>query len=210
MKPTDFILVRHGETTWNLEGRRQGQSDSPLTPLGLAQARAIAERLADEPIDALYSSDLTRTLRTAEQIAAVSGLPVISDPRLREKSFGVIEGLRSSEVPARYPEVAARMAQHSPDYAPPGGESLAAAQTRVVSALEELVGRHTGGRLVIVSHGAVLGMFLRHALDVSLSARRSFTLENGSLSFVSYWPREAMWHITSLGEISHLRGVKPT
>ena len=119
MIQTHFILVRHGETTWNLEGRRQGQSDSPLTAIGLAQARAIADRLADERVDALYSSDLTRALHTAAQIAVACNLPVLPDARLREKSFGVIEGLRSVEVQAAHPEVAACIERKSPDYAPP-------------------------------------------------------------------------------------------
>lgn len=202
---THFILVRHGETTWNLEGQRQGQSDSPLTARGLAQARAIADRLADVRADALYSSDLPRAWQTAEQISAACGLPVIPDERLREKSFGVLEGLRQAEVEARYPQVAARLAQRLPDYAPPGGESLAAAQRRGVAALEGLARRHAGGRVIVVSHGALLGMFLRHVLGISLTAPRPFTLGNGSLSFVLYQHAAEAWRIVSLNEVSHLR-----
>ena len=123
MTLTHIILVRHGETLWNLEGRRQGQADSPLTPLGIAQAQAIAERLADEPVDALYSSDLTRALVTAGHVGAACGLPVIADARLREKSFGVLEGLQYAEVQAKYPEVSAQVERKSPDYVPPGGEA---------------------------------------------------------------------------------------
>jgi len=206
MTQTHFILVRHGETTWNLEGRRQGQSDSPLTAAGLAQARAIAERLAagPAPADALYSSDLSRARRIAEEISAACGLPVIPDERLREKSFGVIEGLRQAEVEARYPQVAAQIAKKLPDYAPPGGESLAEAQRRGIAALEDLAGRHPSGRVIVVSHGALLGMFLRHVLGLSLTAPRRFTLENGSLSFVAYRHAAGAWHITSFGEVSHL------
>lgn len=207
---THFVLVRHGETTWNLEGRRQGQSDSPLTARGLAQARAIADRLADVRPDALYSSDLPRAWQTAEQISAACGLPVIADERLREKSFGVLEGLRQAEVAARYPRVAARLAQKLPDYAPPAGESLAAAQRRGIAALEDLARRHPGGRVIVVSHGALLGMFLRHVLGIRLTAPRPFTLENGSLSFVSYHHAAAAWHITSFGEVSHLWKIGPT
>lgn len=209
MIQTRFILVRHGETTWNLEGRRQGQSDSPLTARGLAQARAIAERLADTPApaDALYSSNLTRAWRTAGEISAMCGLPVIGDERLREKSFGVIEGLRQTEVETRYPQVAACLAEKRPDYAPPGGESLAAAQQRGIHALADLARRHAGGRVIVVSHGALLGMFLRHVLGLGLTAPRHFTLENGSLSFVSYRHDAAAWHITSFGEVSHLREI---
>lgn len=204
---TRIILVRHGETTWNLEGRRQGQSDSPLTARGLAQARAIAGRLADEPADALYSSDLPRAWRTAEEIAAACGLSPIADDRLREKSFGILEGLTQAEVEARYPQVAARLAEKSADYSPPGGESLAAAQQRGIDALADLARRHQGGCVIVVSHGALLGMFLRHVLGLSLAAPRRFTLANGSLSFVAYHHASAAWHITSFGEVSHLRRI---
>ncbi len=204
MVQTYFILVRHGETTWNLEGRRQGQSDSPLTPRGLDQARAIAACLAAEPADALYSSDLMRAWRTALEIAAVKGLRPIPEERLREKSFGVLEGLKSDEVETRYREVAARLAEKRPDYTPPGGESLVAAQQRGVTALRDLARRHPGGRLIVVSHGALLGMFLRHVLGISLTAPRRFTLMNGSLSRVTYRLEDDAWHVTSLGEIAHL------
>jgi len=207
MMQTHFILVRHGETLWNLEGRRQGQADSPLTPLGIAQAQAIAERLADEPVDALYSSDLTRALVTAEHVGAACGLPVLADARLREKSFGVLEGLRYAEVQAKYPEVSAQVERKSPDYVPPGGESLAAAQQRGIAALIDLAWRHPGGRLIVVSHGALLGMFLRHALGIALNAPRRFTLMNGSLSFVSYRAYEDAWYVSAMGETSHLRSV---
>lgn len=208
MIQTHFILVRHGETIWNLEGRRQGQSDSPLTAVGMAQARAIADCLAGERVDALYSSDLTRAVDTAAQIGAACNLPVRPDARLREKSFGVIEGLQSAEVQTAYPDIAAGIARKSPDYAPPGGESLAEAQRRGVAALTDLARERPGGRLVIVSHGALLGIFLRHVLGVSLTAPRRFTLENGSLSFLFYQHDEAAWQIRSLGEISHLRHVR--
>jgi probable phosphoglycerate mutase len=209
MIQTRFILVRHGETTWNLEGRRQGQSDSPLTARGLAQARAIADRLAAAPAraDALYSSDLPRAWRTAAEISAACGLPVLGDERLREKSFGVIEGLTQAEVAARHPQVAARLAEKSPDYLPPDGESLAAAQQRGIHALADLARRHAGGRVIVVSHGALLSLFLRHVLGLSLAAPRHFTLENGSLSFVAYQHAAAAWHITSFGEVSHLWGI---
>ncbi len=204
MTETHFILVRHGETVWNLEGRRQGQSDSPLTARGLAQARAIAACLAAEPADALYSSDLLRAWRTALEIAAMCGLQPIPDERLREKSFGILEGLKYDEVETRHREVAALLAEKRPDYAPPGGESLVTAQQRGIAALRELARRHPGGRLIVVSHGALLGMFLRHVLDISLVAPRRFTLANGSLSRVTYRHEDDAWHITSLGEIAHL------
>jgi len=145
---------------------------------------------------------------TAAHVGAACGLPVFADVRLCEKSFGVLEGLRYAEVQTRYPEVSFQVDRKLPDYVPPGGESLAAAQQRGIAALTDLARRHPGERLIVVSHGALLGMFLRHALGIALSAPRRFTLENGCLSFVSYQREEGTWHVRSLGETSHLRHVR--
>jgi len=94
---TQLILIRHGETLWNTERRMQGQLDSPLTERGLWQAQQLGLRLKDEPFTTLYSSDLPRAARTAEQIAIVTGHDILTDERLRERHFGVFEGLTQQE-----------------------------------------------------------------------------------------------------------------
>src|ERR1051325_10264843 len=95
---TRLIVVRHGETVWNLEGKLQGQMDSPLTPSGLAQSRALAERFSRCPISALYSSDLGRARQTAESIAVRTGQEIRFDDRLRERHLGVFQGLTWVQV----------------------------------------------------------------------------------------------------------------
>src|SRR5690349_7599240 len=95
--------VRHGETEWNVEGREIGQLDSALTLRGVQQAEALAQRLSELRIDALYSSDLGRAMRTAEIISLECGVPVVADPALRERHMGIFQGLTTDESRKRYP-----------------------------------------------------------------------------------------------------------
>ena len=101
---TTILLARHGETDWNVERRVQGHSDTPLNDTGRAQARALAEELAGEPIDAVYSSDLVRAHETARIVAAQRGLEVTAIRDLRERNFGTWEGLTDEEIYVRHPQ----------------------------------------------------------------------------------------------------------
>ena len=103
MSRTQLIIVRHGQTEWNLKLIRQGHLDSPLTEMGLAQARALGERLALETFTALYSSDLGRAVQTAQLIAAATGHTIVTDPRLRERHLGIFQGLNGDELREKYP-----------------------------------------------------------------------------------------------------------
>ena len=111
---TELILVRHGETLWNRERRMQGQTDTPLSAIGRAQAQAVGQRLARHPFVALYSSDLTRAWDTAAAIARASGREVRREPALRERTFGVFEGLTYEEMAQRYPDEHARFSTRDP------------------------------------------------------------------------------------------------
>lgn len=150
---TTFGWIRHGETEWNLEGRIQGQTDIPLNEAGRAQARAAAERLRSEPAwDVLYASDLSRALETAKTIGAAIGLPVAEDERLREMSFGMMEGTTLPERLARY---GTGWDTHDP--AAESGEDVAARGTAFV---RDALARHPGRRVLIVSHGALIARTL--------------------------------------------------
>jgi broad specificity phosphatase PhoE len=143
--PTTILLVRHGETDWNLEGRVQGQTDRPLNETGRRQATELAAALADEPVDAVYSSDLVRAHETARIIAERKGLGVTVIPELREKDFGTWEGLSDHEVLLRFPEARGR---------PWGdGESNDDVARRVIGALRRIADSHPGGRVLVVAHG---------------------------------------------------------
>jgi probable phosphoglycerate mutase len=148
---TTLVLVRHGETDWNRERRWQGHADPGLNAAGRRQAAELAERLASSSFDALYSSDLARARETAEIVAALLGLRVRLDPRLREVDVGEWSGLTSLEVEARYPE--RFRARH--DGATPWtrGESYDAMSTRVLQALDEIAAAHESGRVLVITHG---------------------------------------------------------
>jgi probable phosphoglycerate mutase len=152
--PTTILLARHGETDWNLERRVQGHSDTPLNETGRAQARALADELADEPVDAVYSSDLDRAYETALIVADRKGLPVTTLRELREKHFGTWEGLTDEEVWERYPE---SLQGHWGD-----GETGEEMSRRVLAALHTIAAEHPDGRVLVVAHGGPLRLVLRH------------------------------------------------
>jgi len=203
MEGTEVILIRHGETVWNLEGRYQGQLDSPLTARGVQQAEAIATRLRDCSFDHLYASDLGRTWQTAAPIAAATGHAPIPEPRLRERHFGIFHGLERTAIQERYPREHRAYSADDPDYAVPQGESLRQLHERVVSCLEELAVRHAGQRLVLISHGGALAALLRHVMGIPIAAPRPFKLFNAAFNLTVH--SEGRWQIETLGDICHLR-----
>jgi broad specificity phosphatase PhoE len=175
---TTILLARHGETDWNVEGRVQGHTDRPLNETGVAQARALAEELADEQVDAVYASDLGRALETARAVAEPRGLPVVPIPGLREKDFGTWEGLLDEEILERFPQ-----AQHGPWGDAETPDEL---EERVLATLREIADRHPGGRVLVVSHGGPLRAVLRHCSDEAVTRIENchvarFAVENGVL-----------------------------
>ncbi len=151
---TTILLARHGETDWNLERRVQGHADTPLNATGQAQARALADELADEPLDAVYSSDLARAYETALVVAERKGLEVVVLPELREKHFGTWEGLTDAEILASYP--------HARDGNWGDGETREAMSRRVLAALARIAAEHPEGRILVVAHGGPLRAVLVH------------------------------------------------
>lgn len=152
--PTTILLVRHGETDWNRERRVQGHTDRPLNETGRAQARALAEEIAGEPLDAVYSSDLVRAHETARILAEPRGLGVTVIPGLRERDFGTWEGMTDDEILHRFPHAQGR----------PWGdaESPEEMSRRVLEALRRIAETHPGGRVLVVAHGGPLRAVRRH------------------------------------------------
>jgi 2,3-bisphosphoglycerate-dependent phosphoglycerate mutase len=200
---TELFLIRHGETTWNAESRFQGQQDSLLTTLGLAQAEAVATYLRAHTLSALYSSDLPRTLQTARPIALATGLTVVPEAALRERNLGVFEGLTRGEVQERHSEAYMRYVAREPEYAIPNGESLHQLNQRGLQIMEKLARRHPGEQIAIVSHGAILTTFLRHLNGIELHLPSPFVIHNGSVSRISFDSARGQWIILSQGEILH-------
>lgn len=204
---TRFVVVRHGETRWNLASRVQGHGDSPLTPQGEAQAGAIALRLAGEPCDCLVSSDLGRALRTAGAIAALLDREVVPDPRLRERNYGIVEGLTYAEVETRYPDVFARVRDGDPDFVVPGGESRRQHFERVREAFESLAVRHAGRRVVVVCHGGVLASLYRHVRGLDLAARHAVQIPNAAYNALVH--DAGAWAVEAWADTAHLAAAEP-
>jgi probable phosphoglycerate mutase len=147
-----LLLVRHGETDWNADGRLQGHTDRPLNDFGRRQAGRLAEELAEEKLEAIYASDLSRARETAEIVGARLGLAVVLDPDLREKDWGTWEGLTAVE-------------RERVEFA---GEPTEAHKDRVLGALKRIADRHPGGRVLVVTHGGSMRRVQTAALGMAL------------------------------------------
>ena len=203
---TTIVMVRHGETEWNQTGRVQGQTESDLTKLGQKQAEGAGKRLASMgTYDALYSSDMRRTKHTAEAITRHIGLEAQIIPELREMDFGALEGLLWDEVSQRVPEAQDKLWGDStdPSWVVPGGESRDQMHQRTRSAVEKLARKHPGQKIIIVSHGGVIGFFLRSILDIPFDVRPSFSTRNGSINVFTYNGHRfklKLWGLDPLGD----------
>ena len=179
--PIRVLLVRHGQTSWNVDGRYQGSTDIPLNDHGLAQAAALATRLADETIDVIYSSPLQRALQTAQAINAHHGLPIHEDARLKEIYFGSWEGITHKEAESRYPGAQLRWRRNPFEAMPPDGESIDAVEARIGSLLQELY-TYEDRTVLVASHCAIMQVLLCQALRMDLAGRWRFRLDAAALS----------------------------
>jgi broad specificity phosphatase PhoE len=168
MSELHLYLVRHGRTDWNDAGRWQGAVDIPLNDSGRAQAALLAEALVGR-VDAVFASDLLRASETARIVSDRLAVPILAlDAELRERGYGVFEGLTSAECATRYPDVwTAR--EHNRNTVPPGGESHANVVARMERAMQRVVDtmRTRGGRALVVGHGSSLRMFLERIIGSS-------------------------------------------
>lgn len=179
---TELLFIRHGETDWNRRQCFQGQIDVPLNGNGLEQARRLGARLAAEPHDLLFSSDLSRARQTAAPVAAAWALQPVLVPSLREQKFGEWEGLDFATIQQRYAQLWPLWLEQDADFAVPGGESLNQFHARVWAAVKELATQHAGQRLAIVTHGGVLDMLWRTANGLPLKGLRSCPIPNTGLN----------------------------
>ena len=192
MEPTKILLARHGETDWNAVGRWQGHTDRALTERGRRQAVELAERLANDEIDAVYSSDLLRAVETAEPVAKRLGLPLQTLPELREVDVGTWAGLTRDEVAERFPDGFRRWSEWQTGWE--DGETYDEMGERVVGAILRLAGEHPGERILVVSHGGAIRALHAAAAGIDIATFRqlrqvvenarvtSILVENGRLS----------------------------
>jgi len=201
MTTTTFVLARHGETAWNVEGRIQGHLDIPLNNLGVAQAEALGKRLVRERFDAIYSSDLMRAFHTARMAVPDPDQTIIKDRRLRERHLGVLQGLTGEEAMASQSTAWKAFKSRDPDLELAGGESLGEFSRRVVGFVEAILQAHAGERVLVVTHGGVLDAAYRHATGMPQSAPRSFPIYNASVNVLRH--HDGVWVIESWGDVSH-------
>jgi 2,3-bisphosphoglycerate-dependent phosphoglycerate mutase len=185
--PARLCIVRHGETEWNAEGRVQGQLDIPLSVNGLAQAHCVAAALPEGRFSALYSSDLQRVLQTARPAAEKLGLEVRTEPRLRERDYGVFQGLTYAEARTTLPSDYARFKAKDAEFDFHTGESLRAFFSRATQCIDEIARRHEGEEVLVFTHGGVLEMVYRFATGCGLSTPRDFELPNAAFNWVEDW-----------------------
>lgn len=205
---TKLLLIRHGETAWNAEHRIQGKLDIPLSPLGMLQSARLADCLANEPIEAVYSSGQSRAWLTAAPLAARLGLQVIAEPRLRERSFGVFEGLTLDEIAAQYPAEFIKWRERDLEWRPEGGESGQQLIDRVMSAVTEIGARHRRQTVALVSHGGVLDVVYRAARLLQWHAPREHQMLNAAVNRLTVLASESAPISLSIdlwGDVAHLQ-----
>ena len=195
-----IYLIRHGESLYNAEGRIQGQSDIALSPLGILQAKAIADALATQSIDAIYASPLRRAAQTAEPIADRLSLEIRFDDRLKEINAGIFQGLLWADIEDKFPDAASPWREQHPDFVIPGGESRRALMLRGRDVFES-IRESPFGRVAVVSHGGILAGALKSLLGVPAELN-PFSLYNASISKLAW---NATIKLLTLNQLDHLR-----
>ena len=194
------ILVRHGKTVWNAEGRYQGKMDIPLNEEGKEQARRVGEELKDFPVKAVFSSPLSRCRDTAEETARHHGLEVQVKEGFKEIDHGEWEGMLASEVEERYPELLKLWRTKPAEVQMPGGESLKDVYDRAVKAFEEVVSQFSPEDLiVIVGHDATNKVLMCHLLGTDLNKFWAFKQANCGITVLEYDPetKQVVVHVAN-------------
>jgi 2,3-bisphosphoglycerate-dependent phosphoglycerate mutase len=202
---TRVTLVRHGRTAWNAALRIQGHSDVELDAVGQWQAQQLVRALGQEqqPIEAIYASDLQRAMDTARPLAGRLGLAVSADARLRERHFGCLEGLTIEAIDSTRPDDARRWRSLELDYAPTGGESLRDLHARAVSVCTQLAQRHPGQHILVVSHGGLLDCMHRHGRGLAADAPRTWHTGNAGVHRLLHASQG--WRVIGWNDEQHLQ-----
>ncbi len=206
-----LLLVRHGETPWNLDGRLQGSTDVDLSEKGREQARLVGRRLSTKAIDLAYSSNQSRARETAEIILEgrdVEGrdVPLHAIPELRERSHGVFEGLTAKERRQRYPDLFAASLLNNLDFAPTGGETFRQTNRRMAAWAQDFRDAHLDSTVLVVGHGGTLRAAILGWLDLPDHTTFRFIMANCSLSIIDTYPDNAVLRLYN--DTSHLEPLR--
>jgi len=198
-----LLLTRHGQTDWNIAGRYQGHSDIPLNQMGQSQAAKIAQRLSQETIHAIYTSDLSRAAHTAQAIADFHQLEIKKDLRWRELSFGDWEGMTYKEMSTHSPDLFSKWMLDSMNISTPNGETLAQLAERAKAALDEIKRIHKDQTVLVVSHSGAIQSLLSTVLGVDLNRYWQFKISQASLSELTVYEDSAVLNL--FNDTSHLQ-----
>jgi len=200
---TTLFLIRHGQTVGNTQKIYQGQLDTPLTQTGREQARMVGKRINQIRPDAVYSSDLGRSVETAEIACSDLDKEIYLHEGLRERNFGIFQGIGFKEAESQYPEIFAHYRGQDPDYRIPDGETQNELINRVTGALEDISKTNKGKTIALFTHGGVVGYFFAHQLGFTLaSGIHAFAINNGSFSKFIY--SEGAFSLQSFGDTHHM------
>ena len=199
---TRILAIRHGETLWNVDSRIQGHLNIGLNDTGRWQAERLGMALKDEPIAAIYASDLSRAHDTALAVSRHTGVPVRPEPGLRERSFGEFEGRTFAEIETELPEQAKRWRQRDPTFTPTGGESLLMLEARVLSVAARLAALHPGEQIALFAHGGVMDILYRAATRLDLQAARTWALGNTAINRLLWSPEG--FSLVGWADVQHL------
>jgi broad specificity phosphatase PhoE len=164
MLTTHVVIIRHGQSLGNAEGRFGGHTDTPLSPRGRRQAQATAKALAGENFSAIYSSDLPRAVETADPLAKLTGVSLQTTEALRERSVGVMEGLTFEEAAELHPKEYAALLRSDFEHVLLGGESYRQTLDRASGLLDEAIEQHKGGRIALFAHTGTICILILHLL----------------------------------------------
>lgn len=187
-----LLLIRHGETDWNVEGRYQGQAGPGLNARGREQAHELAGLLATQPVDMIYSSDLPRSMETALIIGESLNLPVRSDPRLRELHQGAWQEMLYLDIKQQYEDKLQAFRRAPLIYSPPGGETLEQVTRRVLEALDDIAAQHPDQQIVVVTHKLPMAI-VRCLLAGEGPARVWDALPSNAQIVQVSWPQPVCW-----------------
>ena len=202
---TRICIIRHGETDWNVEKRIQGHTDIPLNENGRAQAMAMAFNAAHQRFQAIYSSDLARAQETAWVLAQREGLEVKLLSQLRERHFGVFQGITAAQGAELHPAAYAYYVARDLEYDFETGESLRGFAERVSEGIDWLLRHHSGQTIAAVSHSGVLDVVYRRATGRPLHTPRDFRIPNCALNWFHFDGQG--WHLEAWGDRHHLHDV---
>jgi len=205
---TRLYLVRHGETEWNKASKIQGRIDTELSGFGIEQSKKLAERLACEAIDVIYSSSLKRARKTAEMIAEFKGCSLHESEAYHEICLGPWEGMTMSEIQEKYSEHLQTYKEDPVNFRLPGAETFSELTDRTYKAISEIVAIHKGKNILLVSHGTAIKAAIIRILGIDINNYIKFKVDNASISIIDFYDDSAEKPVVlCLNDTCHLQAA---